>query len=481
MSRQLERLYPDGHTEVLNFGVSGYCTRAEVELLETKGLAFKPDIVVLVFTENDFQNFNPEAAHVDAAARRPELVKRLFLGSHLFRLACIRFNWFRFGSDANPVDWNRAAIGQNNVVQGLQRLRQLQDRHGFRLLIAVWPRFEEQAIVDLHRIPGSDDLIIERLGSYFQIPVVRLSTGFREHFAAQHSSLGPRRTYTVGDQIHPNPLGHRMAASFLKAALDDVEHGRLVAHAKAGAEAEGLKAIEAALAAGKVDGFAHAIHDNNVGKQLQDEGKLEEARVYYQKALQAQPNYPEALLNLGLLAMACGELGEARTRLEAALQAKPDFAQAHLGLGVLAARTNRLPEAQQHFREALRIDPESAEAHNNLGLLLLQLRKPKEAQKCFETALRQQPDNAVTRCNLAGSLRHQRLHEQAISQYQQALRLNPKLAKAHNDLGLSYAELGRLLEARDQFRQAIRVDPSFKAAQANLDRAEQEIRVRGLR
>ena len=47
LSRQLEDLYPEGSVEVLNFGVSAYCTRAEIELLEVKGLAFDPDIVVL--------------------------------------------------------------------------------------------------------------------------------------------------------------------------------------------------------------------------------------------------------------------------------------------------------------------------------------------------------------------------------------------------------------------------------------------------
>ena len=51
MSRQLEMLYEDGKTEVLNFAVSGYCTLAEVELLEVKGLQFDPDIVILVFVE----------------------------------------------------------------------------------------------------------------------------------------------------------------------------------------------------------------------------------------------------------------------------------------------------------------------------------------------------------------------------------------------------------------------------------------------
>ena len=58
MSRRLEGLYPDGTTEVLNFGVAAYCTRAEIELLEVKGLRFDPDVAVLVFVENDFDNFN---------------------------------------------------------------------------------------------------------------------------------------------------------------------------------------------------------------------------------------------------------------------------------------------------------------------------------------------------------------------------------------------------------------------------------------
>ena len=55
---------------MLNFGVSGYCTRAEIELLETKGLAFDPDVVVVVFVENDFDNFNTQLT--DLAVRAPD-------------------------------------------------------------------------------------------------------------------------------------------------------------------------------------------------------------------------------------------------------------------------------------------------------------------------------------------------------------------------------------------------------------------------
>ena len=55
----------EGHSLVLAAPVSAVNaparSSAEIELLETKGLAFEPDVVVLVFVENDFDNFNREA------------------------------------------------------------------------------------------------------------------------------------------------------------------------------------------------------------------------------------------------------------------------------------------------------------------------------------------------------------------------------------------------------------------------------------
>ena len=60
IARQLETQFAGQQTEVLNLGTAGYCTQAEVELLKMKGLRYRPDFVLHVFTPNDFQNFNPE-------------------------------------------------------------------------------------------------------------------------------------------------------------------------------------------------------------------------------------------------------------------------------------------------------------------------------------------------------------------------------------------------------------------------------------
>jgi hypothetical protein len=51
-SRKLEESLCD--TEVVNLGVSGYSTLQELLLYKSEGVKYKPDIVVLVFHENDF-------------------------------------------------------------------------------------------------------------------------------------------------------------------------------------------------------------------------------------------------------------------------------------------------------------------------------------------------------------------------------------------------------------------------------------------
>ena len=109
ISRQLEFELKDKNVEVLNFGIGGYCTRAEVELLKVKGLDFDPDIVLFVFVNNDYVNeneqiYNYRYRHADDEAgisslprKRPEWIDNLFVHSHLFRFLCMKLTGFYTG------------------------------------------------------------------------------------------------------------------------------------------------------------------------------------------------------------------------------------------------------------------------------------------------------------------------------------------------------------------------------------------------
>lgn len=153
ISRQLEQAIDAKHeVEVLNFGVGGYCTRGEVELLREKGLKYSPDLVVVVFVENDFQDFNTQFRD-DRGYRveRPAILNSLFKSSSLFRKASLAFNLSRFREEFDPqysMDLNQLAVGENNVVEGFRLLDTLREQHDFAVAIAIWPHFGKSRIID---------------------------------------------------------------------------------------------------------------------------------------------------------------------------------------------------------------------------------------------------------------------------------------------------------------------------------------------
>jgi lysophospholipase L1-like esterase len=302
MNRQLEMLYTDGKTEVLNFGVNGYCTLAEVELLRTKGLKFKPDLVVLVFVDNDFFNFNGAAGGTVAGIEDLEQERHLQSKSGVFKFFIRNSCLFRAmfaprRPEDNLLDWNRDAIGDNNVVRGLELLRKLADEHGFDVLVAAWPSFEDEGIVDRNRLPGSDMLVIEVLAALNRLPSVRLSRPFQQHWDSHDLPGTPRTYYTIGDTMHVNEVGSRAAAEVLKAVIDDYPKWKANLP-----EAASLPQTEEALAVARDIGEKHSdfvLAITDLGYALEEDGRFDEALRYYRLALEIDPHSPSAHWRLG--------------------------------------------------------------------------------------------------------------------------------------------------------------------------------------
>ncbi len=433
IAHQLEDLFPDESTEVLNFGVSAYCTRAEVELLEVKGLAFAPDIVVLVFVENDFDNFNREAFPLEGTTHRSPVVETLFRRSHLFRMTSLRLNLFQFGAEVDPVQWNRQAIGDNNVTAGLHRFRELADAHEFQPLIAIWPKFLDDRIVDVGFMPDNDEqLVVEALAAMHGLPSVRLSGFFRKHREESTAPLNPRRTYSSGDGLHPSPAGTHIAATALQHILNDPDASR----ARPAPPSVQTDAISAARDLGQAQPNYARVH-NRTGTELLKQGKLAEAVVAFEQALAADPTHAGAHNNLGIAYERMGRT-DAQTQFERAIQLQPDFIHAHFNLARNLMQQGRTAEAIAELRRTLQIDPNHIRALNMLGMALGRQQKFDEAQAYLK----------------------------------KAVRLDPNHAEARSNLGAAYAGQGRLREAVAQFEAALRIDPDDPGAKENLERVK---------
>src|SRR5262249_25794091 len=86
-----------------------------------------------------------------------------------------------------------------------------------------------------------------------------------------------------------------------------------------------------------------------LAEKEQDEPALAE----FQRALEFQPDYPEAHNGIGHILDERGDVPGALASYREAIRSKPDFAPAWVNLGQLHAKLGDLDQAQECFREAL--------------------------------------------------------------------------------------------------------------------------------
>ena len=242
--------------------------------------------------------------------------------------------------------------------------------------------------------------------------------------------------------------------------------------------------------------------DLGVGLEEHRRGQLERAARVYEAALAENPNNPDALHLVGLVALQRGDPSEAVLMMEraatlkpadatiqanlaeaykavgqtdravgccrAALRLQPNYPEAHFNLGLMLNRLGDVDGAIEHFREAIRLKPEFAAAHNSLGNALRVQGDKGAAFQHFQRAVWLDPGLAEGRCNLGRMLAEQGLPKEGLVHCQEAVRLRPGLAAAHNNLGNVLQALGRLEEAKACLLEAVRLDPDQAATYAGL-------------
>jgi predicted TPR repeat methyltransferase len=209
--------------------------------------------------------------------------------------------------------------------------------------------------------------------------------------------------------------------------------------------------------------------------QHQTAGRLPQAESIYQQILQADPNQPDALHLLGVIAHQVGKSNIAVDLITQALAINPNLAEAHNNLGNTLKDLGNLDEAEASYREALAINPNLAEAHNNLGNALKELGKLDEAVANYHKALAIKPDYAAVHNNLGNALIELGRLDEAVVSYHKFLAIKPDYAEVHNNLGNALKELERLDEAEASYREAIAINPNLAEAHNNLGNALLEL------
>lgn len=205
----------------------------------------------------------------------------------------------------------------------------------------------------------------------------------------------------------------------------------------------------------------------NFANFLDDQHRWSDAEKYYQTAVDLAPTFAWGQHNLGNVLFYQGKMEQAETAYRTALLHYDD-ALAHYNLADLLYECGRLEEAEFEYLEALRLDPSKLEHHLDFARLLTKTGRAQEAEASFQESLRLAPNNAIVHFNYGWMLDLVGRLEEAEKYYREAIRLDPNDSSPHTNLGWLLQRSGRAKEAEAEYREAIRANPQSPSAHNNL-------------
>ncbi|MFY9314303.1 MAG: tetratricopeptide repeat protein [Burkholderiales bacterium] len=198
------------------------------------------------------------------------------------------------------------------------------------------------------------------------------------------------------------------------------------------------------------------------------EGRLPEAEQLFRKVLELNPNQPQALHHLGVIALKCGKAQLAAELIERARSVEPSNASILTDLGATCRVLGRLKEAEQLHRRAQALSPDRPEVHNNLGNVLRDMGQLPDAEECFRRALALKPNYVDALNNLGHTLIDLQRLEEAERCFRHSLTLDPGRPETHCRIGIVQQALGQLQEAGQSLRRALALKPDYAEAYHNL-------------
>lgn len=208
-----------------------------------------------------------------------------------------------------------------------------------------------------------------------------------------------------------------------------------------------------------------------LGAMLLLQKKIDEAQPLFEKALSIDPNHATALVNLAMIDQARGKPESALQRLRQVIARNPEYAEAQLNLGSLLASTKQFDEAIKHLSKAVELNPKREVAHLNLAAALMETQQFTKAAERYRAALQLNPRIPQAYFGLGMVQSREQNHAEAVKSFRQSIELNGASSRTWTQLGLSLLALGEKTAAAQALAKATELDPKNEGAK----RALQEI------
>jgi len=161
----------------------------------------------------------------------------------------------------------------------------------------------------------------------------------------------------------------------------------------------------------------------------------------------------------GQKAYASGNIEGSAQRLQSAVDANPNDPRSLNDLGQVLVRTGRAQDATQYLDKAVQLAPDSWTYQFNRARAYAQLKKWDQAIQSYRAAAQLFPDDYATQYNLAKALQASGSLNDAIAGYEKAIRLAPGQSDFQLSYGLALEAAKRPQDAAAAYKRYLELEP----------------------
>jgi tetratricopeptide (TPR) repeat protein len=212
----------------------------------------------------------------------------------------------------------------------------------------------------------------------------------------------------------------------------------------------------------------NASHWMALGAAMATDRQFEEAAEAFKEAFQQDGQNVTALQKLARVYVQLNRPGDAIAACRRAIEIEPRFGPAYLELGRLLEQSGKVTEAERSFRAAIENRVWRVADLRELAEFCEARGWTEEAADSFDIAASLDPGDVTLRIKAGQLLVAAKRYDKARRHFADAVRLAPEMGEAHYLLGV---ELGRIKErkqAAEEFREAVRLMPGLVEARINL-------------
>ncbi|MBT3915097.1 MAG: tetratricopeptide repeat protein [Rhodospirillaceae bacterium] len=208
----------------------------------------------------------------------------------------------------------------------------------------------------------------------------------------------------------------------------------------------------------------------NAGQLLQEAlahhqaGRLQDALPLYQKALELEPDQPDALHLCGLVCHQVGRGEQAAELIGRAVEINGDSALYRTNFAIVLNMIGRFSEAEEAADGATKLAADNAEAWHHLGISRLGQQKFADAEAALTKATKLEPNNSEYLNNLGTAYRNLGQNDQAVETFRRAVDSDPDFAVGQTNLAEALKGLGEIAEAEALCLKIIESHPDHASA-----------------